>query len=97
VRPRYRALYTKHVEEVFFAPADCPLQRAQVQSLEWQGDIKNRIATLRAKQRGEEHDLTRREARGLAGDWYRWFISRHEENAGCPRSWEGRAWRLKMM
>jgi integrase len=88
VRPDYQALCGKHVEEVFFAPADCPLQRAQILFLEWQGDIKNRIATLRAKQRGEGHDLTQREARGLAGEWYRWFISRYEDNPGRPRDWE---------
>jgi hypothetical protein len=46
VRPDYQALYTKHVEEVFFAPVDCPLQRAQVLFSEWQADIKNRIRAV---------------------------------------------------
>src|SRR5262249_31410090 len=38
------------------------------------------------------HDLTRREARALAGEWYRWFISQHEESPGRPRNWEGALW-----
>jgi integrase len=54
---------------------------------EWQADIKNRIATLRAKQRGEGHDLTQREARALAGEWYCWYVDQHEENPGEPRRW----------
>jgi integrase len=54
---------------------------------EWQADIKNRIATLRAKQRGEGHDLTQREARALAGEWYKWYVNQHEENPGQPRRW----------
>jgi hypothetical protein len=92
VRPDYQALYTKHVEEVFHAPANCPSQGAQVLFSEWQADIKNRIATLLAKQRGEGHDLTQREARGLAGEWYRWFIGQYEENPGRPGDWEGARW-----
>jgi hypothetical protein len=51
------------------------------------GEIESRIATLRAKRNGEAHDLTDREAMGLAGDWYRWFIAQHEDNPGEPRKW----------
>src|SRR5215469_13136810 len=87
VRADYHALYEKHVDELFYAPADCPSQRAQVLFSEWQAAIKNRIATLRAKQRGEGHDLTQREARALAGEWYCWYVDQHEENPGEPRRW----------
>jgi integrase len=87
VRTDYQALYGKHVDELFYAPPDCPAQRAQVLFSEWQADIKNRIATLRAKQRGEGHDLTQREARALAGEWYKWYVNQHEENPGQPRRW----------
>jgi hypothetical protein len=92
IRPDYQTLYTKHVEEVFYAGPDCPPQRAQVLFSEWQADIKNRIATLRAKQRGEGHDLTQKDARALAGEWYRWYVSQHEDNPGRPRDWEGGRW-----
>jgi len=87
VRADYQALYRKHVDELFYAAADCPPQRAQVLFSQWQADIKNRIATLRAKQRGEGHDLTQREARALAGEWYKWYVNQHEENPGQPRRW----------
>jgi len=87
VRAEYQALYRKHVDELFYAPADCPSRRAQVLFSEWQAEIKNRIATLRAKQRGECHDLTQRQARALAGEWYRWYVNRHEENPGQSCHW----------
>jgi hypothetical protein len=32
----------RRAEEIFFAPADCPEPRAQVQFSQWQADIKNR-------------------------------------------------------
>jgi len=57
--------------------------------------VKGRIAALRAKQRGGGHDLTQREARALAGDWYREFISQHEENPGRPRDWQAACWDLE--
>jgi hypothetical protein len=92
VRADYQARYSKHVEEVFYAGPDCPRQRAQVLFSEWQADIKSRIATLRAQQRGEGYDLTQREARALAGEWYRWYVGQREENPGRPRGWEGARW-----
>jgi hypothetical protein len=82
-----RDLYGKWEERFHLGP-EHSMQRAKTLFSEWQADIDNRIATLRAKQRGEGHDLTQREARGLAGEWYRWFTGRYEENPGCPRDWE---------
>jgi integrase len=87
VRPDYQGLYNKSVEEIFHAPPDYPPQRAHALFLQWQGDIKNRIATLRANQRGDGHDLTRRDAHALAGEWYRWFVGQHEDNPGEARHW----------
>jgi hypothetical protein len=73
VRDDYHALYAKKWEEIFNGPADCPLQRAKVQHSEWEAEVDNRIATLRAKRRGEGRDLTHRQTHALAGEWYRWF------------------------
>src|SRR5467141_176066 len=87
VRPDYQALYGKHCEELFYAPASCPPQRAKVLHSEWEAEIDSRIAALRAKQRGEGRDLTQREARALAGEWYRWYVSSHEENPGQAAHW----------
>jgi hypothetical protein len=89
VRDDYQALYRVRWEELFHAPAGCSPQQAKVLRSEWEGEIDSRIKALRAKLRGEGHDLTQREARASAGEWYRWFISRYEESPGRPRDWEG--------
>jgi hypothetical protein len=88
VRDDYQALYAKRWEEIFNAPADCPPQRAKVQHSEWEAEVDNRIATLRAKRRGEGHDLTHREVHALAGEWYRWFTTPYEDNPGSPDRWD---------
>ena len=58
-------------EALFHAPSDCSVQRAKVLLGEWEAEINNRIAVLRAKQRGEGHDLTQKQAHALAGEWYK--------------------------
>ena len=89
VRREYQTLYGPAWEEKFHRPADTPSDKAVAEHAAWAAKVKSRIAALRAKQRGEGHDLTQREARALAGEWYRWFTSHHEENPGRPRNWEG--------
>jgi hypothetical protein len=86
-RDAYQALYGKRHEELFRAPPDCSPQRAKALHGAWLEEIESRIATIRAKQRGEGHDLTQRQARALAGEWYRWFVARYEENPGEPSRW----------
>ena len=88
VRDDYEALYGKRWEEPFHAPADCPLSEAKMRHSDWEGQVVSRIAALRAKHRGEGHDLTQREARALAGEWYRWFVGQHDENPGEPSRWD---------
>jgi hypothetical protein len=87
VRDDYRALYGKRWEELFHAPASLPLSKAKVLHSEWEAQIDSRIAALRAKQRGEGRDLTPKEARALAGEWYKWYVGRHEENPGEANRW----------
>jgi integrase len=89
VRDDYQALYGLRWEELFRAPAGCPLHRAKVLRSEWEAEIDSRIAALRAKRRGEGRDLTQREAQALAGEWYRWFVGQHEENPGKFSRWKG--------
>jgi hypothetical protein len=84
VRDDYQALYGKRWEELFHRPASLPLPKAKADHSEWVAEIEGRFATLRAQQRGEGHDLTERQARALAGEWYRWFVGQHEENPGDP-------------
>ena len=42
----------------------------------------------RAQQKGEGISLTRQGARGLAGDWYDWFIARHPFNGDDQEKWK---------
>jgi hypothetical protein len=83
VRDDYQALYGKRWEELFHRPASLPLPKAKADHAEWIAEIESRISALRAKQRGDGHDLTQREARALA---------QHEESPGQPRNWEGARW-----
>ena len=74
----------KRIEEIFHAPAHCPEPCGQVQFSQWQADIESRIATARAKQRGDGRDLTQKQAHAPAGKWYRWLVGQPEENPGNP-------------
>jgi integrase len=87
IRDAYQTIYKKRWEELFHAPAGCPPQRAKSLRDAWSADIENRFATLRAKQRGEGHDLTARQARALAGEWYKWVVEQYEDNPGKPDEW----------
>jgi hypothetical protein len=88
VRDECQALYGKRWEELFHRPASLPLSKAKADHSEWVAEIESRIAALRAQHRGEGHDLTEeRQARALAGEWYRWFVGQHEENPGDPDGW----------
>jgi integrase len=88
VRNEYAALHGRRWEELFRAPQDCTPQRAKALRNEWEAEIDTRIATLRAKQRGEGRDLTQKQAHALAGDWYRWFTALYEDNPGSPDRWD---------
>jgi integrase len=89
LRDAYSAIYKRRYEEIFRAPPDCPAARARVLFSEWQSEIDSRFAALRAKARGQGRDLTQRDAHALAGAWYRWFTSQHEESPGHPDRWRG--------
>jgi hypothetical protein len=84
----YAAMHGRRWEELFRAPPDVSPQRAKALRAEWEAVIETRFATLRAKKRGEGHDLTQKQAHALAGEWYRWFTGPHEENPGSPDHWE---------
>jgi integrase len=94
VREEYSALYGKSLEEIFHAPATDPRPRAEMKHREWLMEVEGRIRTIRARKNGEARDLSHREAQGLAGEWYRWFIAQHEENPGNPEHWRVNAERI---
>jgi hypothetical protein len=90
VRGEYRALFGGGWEEQFYAEAGTELGDAKRALNEWLAAIEARIAAIRAGAGGEGQSLTHREALGLAGEWYLWFVGRHEDDPGDPEVWEDR-------
>jgi integrase len=92
VREEYGRLHGAHWEAKFSAPASDGLIVATQKFRDWETNVASRIAAIRAAQRGDGFDLTWKAASGLAGEWYNWFVARHEENPGDPKHWENGFW-----
>ena len=88
VREEYGRLYGARFEAKFFAPASIGTHNAKQKFREWEAEVASRIAVIRAAQRGEGTDLTHKDAVGLAGEWYNWFVARYENDPGRPERWE---------
>src|SRR5260370_42512223 len=65
-------------------------QEAKVRIGEFTATVETQIAAIRAAQRGEGQSLTQRQALALAGEWYVWYVARHEENPGRVEHWRGK-------
>ncbi len=87
VRADYQRLYGPGWEAKLTVPAGTPPAEAKVRISEFAAEIEGRIATIRAAKRGEGQSLTQRQAFALAGDWYVWYVGRHEEDPGRPKTW----------
>lgn len=72
-----------------------PLAQAKQEFRDWDAEVTGRIDRLRAKAGGEGLVLTHREAHGLAGAWYAWFIARHEDEPGQAEGWDLQAGALE--
>jgi len=88
VQDEYARLYGQRHEAKLTAPASLTLAEAKARHAEWVGEIETRIETIRARKRGDRQPLTQRQAHALAGEWYREFTARHEENPGDPEDWD---------
>jgi integrase len=77
VRDDYGATYGQFSEALFSAPSGMSASEVKRRSAEWSAEIDARIANIRAKRKGEGVSLTRQQVRGITGEWYDWFISRH--------------------
>jgi len=80
VRAEYQRLYGQRWEAKLTLPAGMKSHETKVRISEWTAEVESRIAAIRAAQRGEGQSLTQRQAFALAGDWYNWYVGRHEEN-----------------
>jgi integrase len=88
VRAEYQRLYGQRWEAKLTLPAGMKPQEAKVRVSEFMADVESRIAAIRAAQRGEGQSLTQRQAFALAGEWYSWYVARHEENPGTVEHWQ---------
>jgi integrase len=76
VRQEYGRLYGQHHEAKFFRPASTPKHKAKRDFNDWEQEVDNRIAAIRAARDGTGLTLTRAQARELAGQWYEWWTVR---------------------
>ena len=88
VRGAYRAAHGVSREERFRRDSSMAVERAKQELREWDATISRRINTLRAARRGEGQSLTQREAHALAGEWYLWFVTQHDERPGSVEQWD---------
>ena len=86
VRDEYATLHGKRTEERLNT-GPLPISLARAKHREWSSDIEARIANIRAARKGEGRTLTPKEARALAGDWYRWFTARM-----ATQNWPADVW-----
>ena len=78
MREEYGRLYGARYEAKFYAPASTKKHEASQQYREWLNEVEGRIAAIRAARDGTGQSLTPQQARKLAGEWYDWFIARHQ-------------------
>ena len=86
VRDEYQRLYGQRWEAKLSLPAGT--KDAKVRIGEFTATVETQIAAIRAAQRGEGQSLTQRQALALAGEWYVWYVARHEENPGTVEHWQ---------
>jgi hypothetical protein len=87
VRAEYERLYGHGWEAKWTLPAATRPQEAKARHAEWVAEVETRIASIRAARNGEGQSLTKRNAHALAGEWYQWYVARHEKNPGTPEHW----------
>ncbi|WP_336813344.1 hypothetical protein [Bosea sp. MMO-172] len=88
VRLAYKAAFGVSQEERFRRPASISMGQAKQELRDWDAEVTSRIERLKAQRTGGGVSLTFREARGLAGQWYGWFIAQHEDELGKASDWD---------
>jgi hypothetical protein len=92
LRTDYVKLYGRSFEEKFFAPATRSQHVAKQLFGDWLAKVEGQLTALRAQRAGEGITLAPRQAAGLAGEWYDWFLARHP--LSDEEQWE--EWRDKI-
>jgi hypothetical protein len=86
-RAEYQRLYGQRWEAKLTLPAGTKPHEVKVRISEFTATVETQIAAIRAAQRGEGQSLTQRQTLALAGEWYAWYVARHEENPGTVEHW----------
>jgi hypothetical protein len=94
VQEEYERLYGHRWEAKLTLPATLKPAEAKARYGEWLTEVETRIDTIRARRNGNRQALSQKQARALAGEWYRWFIAQHEDNPGVPERWRQNFWAL---
>ena len=88
IRQAYQAAFRVRQEERFRVPGSQGSGTAKQAFRDWDAEITSRFERLRAEARGDGETLTQRQTHALAGEWYSWFVSQHEEEPGTPEQWD---------
>src|SRR5262245_4390028 len=86
-RTEYKRLFGIGRELKFSLPAKTLLPEAKAKFSEWLSEVEARIEAIRARNRGEAQGLTNKEAAGLVGRWYEWYVKPRESSTGEPERW----------
>ena len=87
VRADYQRLYGAGWEAKLTLPAGTPTSVVKTRHGEFVAEVETRIESIRAARRGEGMPLSRKQAHALAGEWYVWYVARHEADPGTPEYW----------
>jgi hypothetical protein len=87
VQNAYAKLYVVQWEErLTLMPMSSAKARARHR--DWLNEIEARVANIRAEQRGDGRTLTPMQARALSGEWYHWYVERHQARPQSAEHWE---------
>src|SRR5262245_8053234 len=94
VQEEYERLFGPRWEAKLTLPATLKPAEAKARYGQWLTDVETRIDTIRARRNGHKQALSQKQARALAGEWYRWFVAQHADNPGPPERWRQNFWAL---
>jgi hypothetical protein len=65
-----------------------PSANARARLRDWLNEIEAHIANIRAARKGDGQTLTPKQARALSGEWYHWYLERHQTRPQSAEHWE---------
>ena len=87
VQDAYAKLYSVQWEERLTLGPMAP-GKARASHRDWLNEIEARIANIRAEQKGDGQTLIPKQARALSGEWYHWYLERHQARPQSAEHWE---------